>query len=363
MQTWKRWLASVLSVLMLVSALPATAMAENTESEDIVIYNLKNCEVSVGSDAELYEAGELDALFDENGAYTITLENDALFPYEVQFTYDGLTWVEWFTSPDSVVTVGGHDFSVVSERTDPDALVQLGFYVGDEFVLAYPESKFNIAGTFSLLPLRERSLYLDLSEYFPEELKNFSISALAAEMNIDETIAVWARWGYYDENGRRVAENDNYVCVSDENATIDLRSSYRYSSSSYMELIVGTADQLDPDNTRYEVYISTGSMYGFFDVSMYTTDDPREEIETYSSSLGSAWFSSESGQTERDYLSIVVNKADLAEGEEAYLSIGLAETRDDITATVFEGYYENLEDIPEDANDITDEMGSAGPCY
>ena len=77
----------------------------------------------------------------DRGNYTIALEDNAFFPYEVQFTYDGETWTEWFMDPDDTVNVGGHEFSVVSEQTDPSVLTQIGVTIGGEYIPAYPEEK------------------------------------------------------------------------------------------------------------------------------------------------------------------------------------------------------------------------------
>ena len=57
MQKMKRWLASVLSVLMLVSALPVTAVAESASWTDMVTYNLLDCPIRIGSDALALQLG------------------------------------------------------------------------------------------------------------------------------------------------------------------------------------------------------------------------------------------------------------------------------------------------------------------
>ena len=213
MRKWKQGLASLLAVMMLVSALPATALAaeeetgqqepiltleeptvegstpaeaepavegdtpaeeeptveEDTSAEEEVVYNLLNCPVTVGSDETRAEEYAY-ALFDEEGNYTIPLEDNAFFPYEVQFTYDGETWTEWFMDPADTVDVGGHEFSVASEQTDPSVLTQIGVTVGGEYIPAYPEEKeFSDLPSItpaSLLPLPEEYVSLNMRGYF-----------------------------------------------------------------------------------------------------------------------------------------------------------------------------------------------------
>ena len=55
-----------------------------------IIFNLGTLEVTVGFDEERYN-GWTYMLFDEQGNFTITLEDDAFFPYEVQFQANGQT--------------------------------------------------------------------------------------------------------------------------------------------------------------------------------------------------------------------------------------------------------------------------------
>ena len=87
MRTWKKGLASLLTLLMLVSALPVTALAAeqpDASVPDEVVYNLETMDVTVGSDPEKAETAEVPyVLFDEDGNYTLNLGPDAFFPYEV----------------------------------------------------------------------------------------------------------------------------------------------------------------------------------------------------------------------------------------------------------------------------------------
>jgi len=122
MKTINRALASLLAAVMLACMLPTAAFAGQTEgTPDEVIYNLLDMPVTVGADpARIESEDELYFLFEEDGSFDIWLEDNAFFPYEVQFTYGGETWSEWFMTPDDTVEVGGHTFTVTSNVTDPE---------------------------------------------------------------------------------------------------------------------------------------------------------------------------------------------------------------------------------------------------
>lgn len=140
MKRWTRGMAGALAVLMLLSTAPLTALAdealppelpdevqqaENEAAPDEVTYNTGCVEVTVGSDPEKAESEDLDfwyTLFDENGGHVINLDLfDAgpLFPYEVQFKYQGKTETRWFETINDTAEVNGHVFSLYSD--DPQS--------------------------------------------------------------------------------------------------------------------------------------------------------------------------------------------------------------------------------------------------
>ena len=160
MQTWKRWLALVLTVLMLVSALPMSVLAAETEpaaaAADEVVYNLLDREITVVTDPEKATLSNPYVLFDANGNYVIDVEEkQPVFPYEVQFTCDGVTESKWFMDTEDTVEVGGHTFSL----NVLDKPVTIGLWIGDDYIPAYPEAKefvnFHGSSLQSLLPLEE----------------------------------------------------------------------------------------------------------------------------------------------------------------------------------------------------------------
>ena len=196
MKRWKRVLAALMTTLMLTTALPPAVLAapaEPSEEEtgvlvpapaeestvpaeqealDQVIYNLESMAVTVGTDADRAQTDPTQyKCFDADGSYTILLEDNAFFPYEVQFQYGGETFTAWFETPEDCVEVGGHPFYVRSESTDPTRLTQIGVTIGGEYIAAYPEPKeFTTEpkmALFSLLPLEEVLVYLDLTGRLP----------------------------------------------------------------------------------------------------------------------------------------------------------------------------------------------------
>lgn len=300
MKTRKRGLTSLLAALMLVSLLPVTALAEGLEGApmgtppetevsetggesvpvpeteaDEVIYNLLDAEITVGSDESRAEEPGY-ALFDGEGNYVIPLEDNAFFPYQVQFTWDGETWEEWFMDPEDTVEVGGHVFSVTSEQTDPTALTQIGVWMGDDYIPAYPEEKEFTSEPriipFSLLPLEEKDFNLNLEGYLSEELSKMKVSTIIAQAEPNyssDTIAVdpndlvvWAK-GF---------GNDDYAIVK-QDGTIDLAPDNQWDNYLTLELIVGTADQLDINNIRYTVAVQISSQNDILSADAFTEDN------------------------------------------------------------------------------------------
>ena len=275
MQRLKKGLASLLAVLMLVSALPASALAaeEDGNAAEEVVFNLGTMDVTVGSDMDAYENGEVPYdLFDEDGNYTMDLGPDAFFPYEVQFTCGGATWTEWFMDADDTVEVGGHIFSVETYDTDPTAIKQIGVWVDGTYVPAYPERKeFTNDGPgtalMSLLPLTEKNVALDLTAFLPSQLSAVRVDTvlnglrLRGEDSAPDTEAV-EKVAWFKAS-RQNSGKDSYEVV-DRTGTVDLNPMWIRDDHVYLELIAGTALQLDLEhNTRYcvDVNLPTAEMF------------------------------------------------------------------------------------------------------
>ena len=225
-----------------------------------VTYNTGDFEISV-VDMTSFENGFGDIYFEEDGSYTIFLtEANPFFPYEVQFEYNGEVTTEWFMTPDDSVVIGGHTFYIFAEF-DNTVVTSMTLDVAGDKVVVYPEAKefTNDGGisTFSLLPLEEKYLYVDLTGYSPLELSQVSIdSVFTGENALSDTDSVI--WQYKYDDG-------NYAICS-ANGSIDL-SQY----SSY-EMIVGDPDQLAADNIRYNVSVSKTGDDEWLIPTVYTQD-------------------------------------------------------------------------------------------
>ena len=404
MKRFQKALASVMAVMMLVSALPATVLAEEAKPEtvpaapateitdvandevseeapapeetpvpeaviDEVTYNLLCSEITVGSD-EAQEGGAY-VLFDENGNYTIPLEDNAFFPYEVQFAYEGDTWTEWFMDPEDTVTVGGHEFSVHSESTDPTTLQQAGFWIGDDYVPAFPEEKtFTPVSLMSLQPLKEHNLYVDLLNILHPELKNVKASVLLNAINAgttsnipDNQVFVWAKMETYGQT-----TNLEYTPIDpNSGATMDLRPDSRWADESKLSLIVGTgaADQLNPDNTRYTVSLQIHSASeSLFTASAATTEPSRQALTV--KKVYSFWddYRDEAPLTRYD---ITVQDPNWEYGTQKAVSLQLdnskfADAAADLTFQFFRGFFTSVEAIEAaKAEDITAQIWDTDP--
>ena len=254
MRLWKKMLAALLMAAILASMLPTAVLAAGDAetgkklSPGEVVYNLESMEVTVGTDTEKAEATfGTYALFDAQGNYTIQLEPDAFFPYEVQFTYGGNTWTEWFMDASDTVEVGGHIFSVESAVSDPAAVTGLQFEVGGETVIAWPAPKtFTNTGPaislMSLLPLEEIELTVDLKGQTPPELAMpFNVRANSS-YQIGDDVEILCKSQY----------DDNYQLLEDGTVYLPLNA---WSNQVTLEMIIGTADQLDYTNKRYLVTV------------------------------------------------------------------------------------------------------------
>lgn len=337
MSKWKKSLAMVLTAAMLLSVLPVSTWAAESEPEpdDEVVFNLGTMDVTVGTDQARAEEGqEPYDLFQADGSYTLELEPDAFFPYEVQFTHDGQTQQVWFMDPEDTVDVGGHTFGVFSESTDPNKLTQIGIWVGEDYIPAYPEEKtFTNDGPEAMpisggLPLAKEVKYvnLDLSnKYLPSQLTKVQVSAVLSGIGHTGTNdrVAWVR-GY---------GNDDFQ-ILDQSGTMDLSASY---GSVRIDLLVGSALQLDKgNNTLYQVNVTVPKAEMFqWDVlagtesvksSSYYNESSYGDIKTdgyYEVGLNTAAGSAESLKLKMDF-----DKLYNANGRTASVYQGLYETEE-----------------------------------
>lgn len=273
MRNWKRRLALLLTAVLLISALPLNAAAaedlppeeEAASVEEVleeVVFRVGTLDVIATSDPEKPGSEDEDGNvlpyvpFEDDGSYTIILPVGEATPYTVWFLVDGREFPYVFGTESDTTTIGGHEFRVqCQEMPEIPEDEQLFVTVGGEQIPLIPE---DVPTTISMMPLTEKRYSLNLTGRFPSELKEFGISDIltkaSTENTTSEQVAAWAKWGYYDEDGNQIAASDDYTLVGDEKV-IDLS----YSGNTYniqLELIIGTVDQLNPNNQRYIISVT-----------------------------------------------------------------------------------------------------------
>ena len=386
MQKHKRGLTLLLSAALLFSALPigvlaadelfpsaaiGTVQGEESNSETVpsqrwdtfvagseesegaatplagneIAYNTGSMPVVVGDDPVQAEEDFGYVLFQEDGSYTIELpEVNPLFPYEIQFSYQGKTESRWFDTIEDTVTIEGHTFSLSAEG-EPSSI---GVWVGDDYVTAYPEPKeFTDGGgisAFSLLPLETKRLNLDLTDYLPSEIKSVKLNAVLKDYTIPEGAAVmWAKsQGNY--------ASDDFV-IANPDTEIDLTAQYYRSNRYKLILLVGTADQLEMSNTRYEVTVTVCDMNSLFEFEAYTTDTQRRKLPIYNDET--MYYNYGDAQRNSRYY-IMADQKERAANADVYLGMkfGSLFESDGLQVTVYDGYYTSQTELPQN-KDIT----------
>ena len=303
MDRLRKGIALFLAVVMCIPMIPASAATKKLrEAGDEVTFNtgsyeyrmiqeagmealLKDFSDKYGGSAmepESYqgnkeaemEAADLRhyAVYEPDGSYEIVLEENAFFPYEVQFSYGGDTFSEWFMENGDSIAVGGHKFRVTS-NADGKAVTRMSMKVGGDTVRVYPKEKIftnddnSLSQGASLLPLKEKELWVDVQNYTPVELTKITFAEVfQGEIELSKgTSIMWKKW----TSDTAVDYN-----VGSLNDVFNL-----YGSK--LEIIVGEPDQLAMDNIRYivnPIYKSGYSNWILSDVC--TGDDKKNEIKS-----------------------------------------------------------------------------------
>ena len=124
---------------------------------------------------------------------------------------------------------------------------------------------------YSMMPLKEEELEVDLRGYFPSELTGVRLETLLPKVSIpNDSALIWSRLG-----------NGNYT-ISNRNGTIDLSKEQR---DARFEIIVGKPDQLDLTNTRYlvTVRIAAPAFDGILDMDATYASGERGSIRVLDS--------------------------------------------------------------------------------
>ncbi|MBD5528053.1 MAG: LysM peptidoglycan-binding domain-containing protein [Lachnospiraceae bacterium] len=333
------------------------AQPEKTEPESISGNSVSGGDATGGTERDT--TGEIvhlspsgDDCFAADGSYTIRIpETDPFFPYEVQFSWDGVVSNRWFMTPDDTVEIGGHTFRVAADFTGT-AMTQMSLDIAGRKVIVYPESK-NFSGednvedipqAYSLLPLEYRALQVDLTGFTPAELTMVSVDSIFTGENAltDTSQIMWAAYS-----------NDDYI-ISGAGDSLNL------SAASYWEMIVGVADQLAADNIRYRIDISTTNSYDWLVPTVYiqAEDGSRAEVTVNDC----YYYSTYSDERVSGYLRFDLLEKEMQERREAYVSLNIdvssfANTNYD-HMRVFEGTHKTAAEA-EAAAEITDRIWQA----
>ena len=153
-------------------------------------------------------------------------------------------------NPEDSIEIDGHTF-YVSASFDGTAVTQLTMEVAGQEVVVYPKEKEFTDGDdvalMSLLPLKERNLFVDLSGFSPIELTYVKAASIfKGENQLSDTSAIlWKRRNY---------SSDDYNEKDEAKASyINLSYGTSGSTSTDWEMIVGENDQLAASNIRYYV--------------------------------------------------------------------------------------------------------------
>ena len=257
----------------IASATPeASPLSESIEADEIS-FNTGNHEWSIVT-REAFEQEKGDGYYEDDGSYIINIpEANPFFPYEVQFTYNGEVTSQWFMTPEDSVDIGGHIF-YISAYFDNTAITQMSLNVAGDTVTVWPEKKEFTdedeggISEISLFPLPEKKLTVDLSAYTPIELTMVSIDSIfnGTEQLTNADKVIWT----YDEE-------DDYS-VSASGSLLDLSYHTAGKTSTVWQMIVGQADQLATDNTRYIVELKVRDSREWLLAEAYYLDSSQNRV-------------------------------------------------------------------------------------
>lgn len=394
MSNWKRKLALLLTLAMLISALPLNASAAEEAAEEptaedaaleeigfqmrymgemvdaIATVNPDKLDAGVEEDEE----GSVTAYyvpFEDDGGYTFYPERTEM-PYTVRFDVNGREFVYVFGTESDTTVIGGHEFRVECQDT-PEPEVpedeQLYVTVGGEQIPLIPQ---DVPTTMSMLPLKEQYYTLDLTGRFPSELKAVNVETLLKSLTTDRIydsttqnpndVAVWTRWGCYDEDGNYISVNDDYTRVS--GTTMDLSYGANTRNTYRLEFIVGTADQLNASNCRYIITVEYSQLRDNITPFTFTFDD----VPTSNEPIASVYYNSRYRNGKAFYQ--VTAKDRVSWNGQDQLTLKLEKYHDeyndfwrvfnsknDLDYKVYEGYHESSEGL---TNDIRSTFESTG---
>lgn len=341
----KRGIASLLVAVMLVSMLPA-ALAADVDGENISSQQVRDSSETWG---ELYyfqsiASPELTAVPDENGVYALVLQQGTQFPCEI-FLYD------------PAIEDEDEAYFSVSFDNDTDS-VEVGGRTFLPRVSEEPAPEDSEAAWYSKLPLKEYTFSVDLSKYVGDELKAVPLTDLLTEPANGDKDAVphytankTVAWGLDNSSDRFTVEKGV--------ETIDL-SEFTGRTSIGLVFIVGSGDQLDPDNICCIVNATLIDPETLLDFTVTAGESALSINDRYTDSYRDP--------ETREWKTVYELRTALSfwDTEDVRLRLNTRADKPEVTenlaADVYAGYFETEEDaVAANAQKITDEIwgGSA----
>ncbi len=294
------------------------------------------------------------AYFAEDGSYTIQLPEGTAFPYMVMFQWAGMDPQEGapmvaFDTVDAVHEIAGHSFKVVCEEpahTEDGQPENVDFNIGVN-PLGYQYIK--------TVRLNE----VDLTGYLAKELETLSLNTLLPSVNLSKATALAV--DYYGSN---YTGGDGQYIVVEVNAgagTIDLSSLIlntfnRYSSGSATDVsfqleIIDSDDQLNTDATRYIVPIKLSKLSALITLDAYSSDTKLNTNDNSWDQYSGNYTLSAPTLPVWDMQKVAVTMG---------LNAELTDTqKNGLTAQVYEGTYETA-DIVDESKNVTDQIWDKG---
>lgn len=237
------------------------------------------------------------------------------------------------------------------EEADNSSLEKMILHVGgDEVVVCLEEKGFadnNGISLYSMQPLEEENLTVDLTEYTPAELTMISAEYILKNGKKGDVKNIVWKTNVYDSD-------DNYT-VSTRGDKLDLSCGSSNGSHTW-EMIMGSADQLDTRNIRYSVNINMTASRKWLKAKAFQQDsggnktdigvnEEKSYYSDYSASGRDLWIELEPDQIKGEepvYLTLAVDNAVFANPrysnfkifEGQFTSVVEAEKQNEITAEI-----------------------------
>ena len=282
----------------------------------VIAYNLLNRTVPV-------------TVYNPDGSFSIPLEENPFFPYEVLFTVDGNPSPRWFMDAEDVVTVEGHAFSVTF-----DGIARyLGIRAGGVYVPSYPKGK-NFSEDGNTRSDHDLFRSVDLSGALPNELRNVLIEGVLCP---DSGGILWSD-----------AFTDTYTRVTPE-SPINLL----YDISGSDNALLTMYDAADR-SAQYQLSVKFSNQSNLIDFEVYSG---QESFKVYSQVL---FHKEEYEQLEHDAFVLRIAEGAWMEGEARLGMRFSSESKSGIDVSVYEGFYDSAEEAQASGRDITAQVWNQG---